>query len=108
MLRNINKFNDLQLMSEHIEKTAADEGVEKTFYIDESIGRETIVQLTSENLNNVNLTVKGPNLTQSIIGTSSDTAVITVKIPGKTQVHVIFTSQCRINRSYKLYLTHDH
>lgn len=73
-------------MSDHIEVTAGNEAVEKTFYIDDSIGRETVIQLTSKTLNNVNMTVLGPNFIQSSVGTSADLNVLIIKILDKAKV----------------------
>ncbi|XP_052061932.1 calcium-activated chloride channel regulator 4-like [Mytilus californianus] len=57
------------------------ENFETTFFIDESIGRETVIQLTANRLEGVNVTVYHQGNLYTTVGTSADSGVISVKIP---------------------------
>ncbi|VDI07291.1 Hypothetical predicted protein [Mytilus galloprovincialis] len=59
---------------------------ETNFVIDDTIGRDTIVQLTTHVVREVNLTIKHSEMTFTKIGTAGDNSVIYVKIPGIAQI----------------------
>ncbi|CAG2205202.1 CLCA3_4 [Mytilus edulis] len=59
---------------------------ETKFVIDDTIGRDTIVQLTTHVVRDVNLTIKHSEITFTKIGTTGDNSVIYVKIPGIAQI----------------------
>ncbi|XP_063442696.1 calcium-activated chloride channel regulator 4A-like [Mytilus trossulus] len=59
---------------------------ETNFVIDDTIGRDTIVQLTTHVVRDVNLTIQNSEMTYTKIGTAGDNSVIYVKIPGIAQI----------------------
>ena len=59
------------------------------FFIDESIGRETVITLTADVSSNVNLTVTHSKNTYTVVGYQQNLGLISVKIPGKAEVCVI-------------------
>ncbi|CAC5417573.1 CLCA3_4 [Mytilus coruscus] len=72
----------IRIKSVHVDTENQNDVFEVMFYIDGTVGRETVVQLTAENLRNVNLTVSNEKEVYTVLGTSSDIGVIAVKIPG--------------------------
>ncbi|CAC5417576.1 CLCA3_4 [Mytilus coruscus] len=59
---------------------------ETNFVIDDTIGKDTIVQLTTHVVRDVNLTIKHSEMTFAKIGTAGDNGVIYIKIPGIAQI----------------------
>ncbi|CAG2205203.1 unnamed protein product [Mytilus edulis] len=72
----------IRIKSVHVDTKDQNGVFEEKFYIDGTVGRETVVQLIAENLRDVNLTVSHEDDVYTIIGASSDVGGIAVKIPG--------------------------
>ncbi|XP_052061931.1 calcium-activated chloride channel regulator 1-like isoform X2 [Mytilus californianus] len=72
----------IRIKSVHVDTKDQNDVFEEKFYIDGTVGRETVVQMIAENLRNVNLTVSHEEDVYTIIGASSDVGGIAVKIPG--------------------------
>ncbi|XP_063442695.1 calcium-activated chloride channel regulator 1-like [Mytilus trossulus] len=72
----------IRIKSVHVNTKDQDMVFKESFFIDGTVGRETVVQLIAENLHDVNLTVSHEEDVYTIIGSSVDVGDIAIKIPG--------------------------